>query len=154
METEHRKIIVKELVKWAQYEHLEDLLRSRCGFSGDEVTDVEIPQSKDGGNRGHATITFISVAYAARAIHKLHKHKFNGKALNVSYSSEGVSKNEGKRKNHNHSSRHHREDREERESSKSTSAGHEKKEKSVKKGAVIIANGSSKKASESSKKSR
>jgi hypothetical protein len=146
VETEYRKIIVKGLSKWAQSEQIKVLLRSRCGFSGGEVNSIKIPQSKDGGNRGHATITFMRKEHAARAIEKLNKHKFDGTALDVDYTREGVSRNEEKRqKYHQHqpsSRQHQREDKEKKDAPKSSGSMQEKKEKPIKKG-VIIANGSS-----------
>lgn len=154
VETERRKIIIKGLVKRAASDQLKELLRLRCGFSGGEFTAIDIPQSREGGNRGHATITFVGEDYATRAIAKLHKHKYDGKTLSVDYTSEYVSKNEDRRKSHHHSSRHHREDKERKESFKSSSSSQEKKEKSVKKGVIIIANGSTQTPSGSIKRSR
>ncbi|KAK6079965.1 hypothetical protein SCUP515_03806 [Seiridium cupressi] len=160
--TEPRKIIIKKLSKWAQNEQVRGLLRSRCGFSGGEVRNIEVPQSSEGGNRGYAYVTFRSEDYAASAIQKLDKHKYEGKSLDVWYTSEGVSNGEENRpeshRRHHHSSRHGQEDRdkkdEKRDSNKSTAgSSQEKKEKPIKKG-VIIANGSSSKADEYSKKSR
>ncbi|KAM0820489.1 hypothetical protein AB5N19_06308 [Seiridium cardinale] len=160
--TEPRKIIIKKLSKWAQNEQVRGLLRSRCGFSGGEVRNIEVPQSSEGGNRGYAYVTFLSEDYAASAIQKLDKHKYEGKSLDVWYTSEGVSNSEENRpeshRRQHHSSRHGQEDRdkkdEKRDSNKSNAgSSQEKKEKPIKKG-VIIANGSSSKADEYSKKSR
>ncbi|KAH8197505.1 hypothetical protein TruAng_008326 [Truncatella angustata] len=152
VETVFRKIHIKGLPNWAQSEQIKGLLRSRCAFTGGEVKHISVPTSSKGGNRGYATVVFLSSGCATRAFQKLDGHKFDGKRLEVKITKEGVSKDEEDRHKH-HSSKKHRDEKEKKgSSSKSSEPPEEKKDKAIRKG-VIIANGSSIKPGGSTKKS-
>lgn len=131
IETEYRKIIIKNLSRWAQSDQIKSLLRSRCGFGGGEVNSIKIPRSREGGNRRHAMITFEKGEHAARAVQRLHDFRFEGHQLDVKITNEGVSQNEERKPK-----------RQPAENPSSCASVQEKKEKPIKKG-VVVANGSS-----------
>ncbi|KAH8673579.1 hypothetical protein BX600DRAFT_208971 [Xylariales sp. PMI_506] len=158
VQTERRKIIIKGLSSSIREDQIKELVRSKCGFDPEKVY-ISIPPAEAGGNRGYATIMLRSEDWANKAIRKLHNYKLEGKTLKVDYTKEGVSRNEdGQKKGQSyaghHSSKHHREDRGKQESSKQPSPNSDKKDKSSAKKGIVIANGSSKRASENIKKAR
>ncbi|KAK6219040.1 hypothetical protein LQW54_002542 [Pestalotiopsis sp. IQ-011] len=131
IETEYRKIIIKNLSRWAQSDQIKSLLRSRCGFGGGEVNSIKIPRSREGGHRRHAMITFEKGEHAARAVQRLHDFRFEGHQLDVKITNEGVSQSEERKPK-----------RQPAENPSPCASVLEKKEKPIKKG-VVVANGSS-----------
>ncbi|KAI0128928.1 hypothetical protein BJ170DRAFT_352911 [Xylariales sp. AK1849] len=153
--TEKRKIIIKGLASWAREAEVQELIRSKCGSDATKMVKVHVPTSGAGANRGYGTVILQSEDVASRVIKRLHKSKFDGKTLQVQHTSEGVSRGEDSRNKHqnHHSGRQHREERDKKPSSKVAGSSNEKKEKPHAKKGIVIANGTSKKASESSQKS-
>ncbi|KAK8048647.1 hypothetical protein PG994_010377 [Apiospora phragmitis] len=200
---EWRKIVIKGLPSWAQYEHVRSLLMNRASLQADRAGFVNITLStrSDGSSgRRHATVTFPDERTASGMIKELNGVEIGGMRLTVEMAKEGVSKGEENRqrgeKRHakkpassghhhsHHSSKQYREERDkkdstrsskEKESSRSSSSilyekkdstrpskgkessgsfstlTSEKKDKSLAKRGVVIADGSSRRSSESSK---
>ncbi|KAK7952371.1 uncharacterized protein PG986_008099 [Apiospora aurea] len=133
---EWRKIVIKGLPSWAQYEHVRSLLMDRASLQADRAGFVNISLSSrsDGSSgRRHATVTFSDEKTASGIITELNGVEIGGMRLTVEMAKEGVSKGEEHRprgeKRHakkpassghhhsNHSSRPHREERDRKESS-------------------------------------
>jgi hypothetical protein len=154
VQTERRKILIRGLTTSTKVDQVQELVRSKAGTDADQVHNISLPLTSSGGNRGYATVTFRSQEVARRVIKRLHGHRFDGRILDVDYTKEGVSRNEESRTKHgsHHSNKQHRDERERRETPKSSSSSTDKKEKPQAKRGVVIANGTSERASESSKK--
>lgn len=143
IETEYRKIIIRGLSKRTQSDQIKSLLRSKCGLGGNEINSIKIPRSREGGNRGHATITFVNMNCAERAVQRLHHYNFDGHQLEVRLTNEGVSPNEERRARPQRQQEASPQQQQVTGSQSTSSAqGKRKGEESINTG-VIIANGSS-----------
>lgn len=193
VETEKRKIIIKGLPDWTQYQHVHELVRAAAGPGPSDASHISLPASRHAGggpSRGYAIVTFGHPDAAEAAIRQLHNYDFEGRRLTVKHTKEGVSESEDGRsksgstttQHHHHHHHHHhhskkghhtsssgsgkhrREDREKRDGhAKSTQDRKDKKDKaplplpppsssslSPSKRGVVIADGSTKRPSESS----
>ncbi|KAK8114072.1 hypothetical protein PG999_006141 [Apiospora kogelbergensis] len=195
---EWRKIVIKGLPSWAQYEHVRTLLMDRASLEADRAgfININFPARKDGSSgKRHATVTFSDERTASGIIEELNGIEVGGMTLTVEMAKEGVSEGEEHHRSRgekrhatkkqasssgHHSSKPHREDRDKRDSTRpskekessrsyssvtyektkdssksSQSLTSEKKDKSQAKRGVVIADGSSsRRSSESSKKTK
>lgn len=188
--TEKRKIIIKGLPDWTQYQHVHELVRAAAGPDPD-ASHISLPPSRHAGggpSRGYAIVTFRHPDAAEAAIRHLHNYDFEGRRLTAKHTKEGVSEFEGSggttqhhhhhHHHHHHSKKghhaggsshsnsggggggkHHREDREKKDGhARGSQERKDKKEKaappppsslSSSKRGVVIADGSTKRPSES-----
>ncbi|KAK6842616.1 hypothetical protein PG989_008915 [Apiospora arundinis] len=203
---EWRKIVIKGLPSWVQYEHVRALLMDRASLQTDKsgFININFPTRKDGSSgRRYATVTFSDERAASGMIQELNGAEIGGMTLTAEMAKEGVSKGEEHRQRgekrhstkkqtassgHHHSSKPNREDRDKKESTRpskekessrsysspayekkdgtrsskekessrsSTFLTNERKDKSQAKRGVVIADGSSsRRSSESSKKTK
>ncbi|ETS80014.1 hypothetical protein PFICI_07543 [Pestalotiopsis fici W106-1] len=142
IETEYRKIIIRGLSRRTQSDQIKSLLRSRCGFGGTEINSIKIPRSREGGNRGHATITFVNMNCAEKAVQRLHHFNFDGHQLVVRLTNEGVSPNEERRARSQRQQEISPQQQEAGPQPIATSQENREENESINRG-VIIANGSS-----------
>jgi RNA recognition motif-containing protein len=149
VQTVRSKIIIKGFSSGTKAEQIHDLVLSKAGSDSEQIHSISIQPSKSGGNRGYVIVIFYTEEVAQKAIKKLHGYKFGGKTLNVGFTNELVSLHELSRPK---PGKHHREEREKKEAPKASGSKDDKKDKSHTKRGVVIVNGSSKKASENSKK--
>lgn len=131
---EWRKIVIKGLPTWAQYEHVRSLLMNKASLQADRAGFINISLSTRGdgsSGRRHATVTFSDERTASSMVKELNGTEIGGMRVMVEMAKEGVSKGEEPRlrseKRHvkkpassghhqsHHSSKQHREERDKKE---------------------------------------
>lgn len=136
---EWRKIVIKGLPTWAQYEHVRSLLMTKTSLEADRAGFLNISLSTRGdgsSGRRHATVTFSDERTASGIVKELSGAEIGGMRLTVEMAKEGVSKGEEPRqrgeKRHakkpafsghhhsHHSSKQHREERDKKDSTRSS----------------------------------
>ncbi|KAK8140533.1 hypothetical protein PG984_000599 [Apiospora sp. TS-2023a] len=136
---EWRKIVIKGLPTWAQYEHVRSLLMTKASLQVDRAAFINISLSTRGdgsSGRRHATVTFSDERTASGMVKELNGAEIGGMRLTVEMAKEGVSKGEEPRqrseKRHakkpassghhhsHHSSKQHREERDKKDSTRSS----------------------------------
>ncbi|KAK7923087.1 hypothetical protein PG985_007158 [Apiospora marii] len=130
---EWRKIVIKGLPTWAQYEHVRSLLMNKASLQTDRAGFINISLSTRGdgsSGRRHATVTFSDEMTASGMVKELNGAEIGGLRVTVEMAKEGVSKGEEPRqrgeKRHvkkpassghhsHHSSKQHREERDKKD---------------------------------------
>lgn len=111
VETEKRKIIIKGLPDWTQYQHVHELVRAATGPGPSDASHISLPASRHasgGPSRGYAIVTFEHPDAAEAAIRQLHNYDFEGRRLTVKHTKEGVSESEdGRSKGGSTTTQHH-----------------------------------------------
>ncbi|KAI1276521.1 hypothetical protein F5Y07DRAFT_399254 [Xylaria sp. FL0933] len=149
-----RKIIIRQLQPWVTESKIRDLIRHKTGLDSAKLQKFDMPlaDGQQGANRGYAVATFESEEAAEKVIKRLHGYKYEGRALEVRHTKEGVSEPSGPRSGnhrHAHHSRRERHDNKdkggkEKGSSHKVASSSEKKTKlPLHESDVVIANGSS-----------
>jgi RNA recognition motif-containing protein len=161
--TQRRKIIIRRLQPWANESQLRDLIRHKAGSDVRELQKLDMPlaDGQPGSNRGYALATFETEEAAEKVIKRLNNYQYDGRALEVKHTKEGVSDHPPSHSSHPHSSSHQRQshhshhsrcdrhddkDRGSKErgsSQKATISSDKKSKSSSSKSDVVIAHGSS-----------
>ncbi|KAI0424048.1 hypothetical protein F5Y09DRAFT_348123 [Xylaria sp. FL1042] len=152
--TKKRKVIIRQLQPWVNESKVRELIRYKTGLDSAKLQKLDMPlaDGQQGANRGYVIATFESEEAAEKVIKRLHGYKYEGCALEVRHTKEGVSDHSGPRSGnhrHTHHSRRERHDNKdkagkEKESSYKVASSSEKKTKlSSPESDVVIANGSS-----------
>ncbi|KAJ2989560.1 hypothetical protein NUW58_g3411 [Xylaria curta] len=152
--TKKRKIIIRQLQPWAKESQIRDLIRHKAGPSFEKLEKLDMPlaDGHQGANRGYVIVTFESEEAAEKAVKKLNNYHFEGRALEVKHTKEGVSdhrpshSSRSSHQRHSHHPRRERHDKDkkgkEKEKPRKTADSSEESELSSPKSDVIIANGS------------
>ena len=93
LDTEQRKVIIKNLVFGAKEDQISKLVRETAGQDWDKIQDINTQRDKK-GNIKYVFVLFKTTGSAQRLVNNLHKKEFRGRPLDVNLAKEGATAGE------------------------------------------------------------